>query len=402
MPKQTTRLTDTRVRRASAKDRRYKLSDPGGLLLEIHPSGRKTWKFRYRDQAGKEQTETLGEYPAVLLSEAREKRDDIKRGLASGVTPKMRRETESEAIEVNTFEAIAREWHTVKIVPTLTPSHAKRQLRRLEMYIFPYLGDRPILELRPRDLLEVLRKIEDAGNHETCHRVKVICGQVFRYAIVTDRAERDISIDLRDALQPAEKKHLAAITEPEGVTKLLHAIDGYEGSYLVRNAIRLAPLVFLRPGELRHGEWSEVNFDKKVWEIAGAKMKMNLDHVVPLSDQSLAILQDQHRMTGDCRYIFPSMRSTDRPMSDNTLNAALRRMGFTKDEMTAHGFRALARTLLDEELGERVDLVEHQLAHLVKDPLGRAYNRTKFIKQRTAMMQRWADYLDRLRTKSDS
>ncbi len=319
MPRRTAPLTETQVRRAKAKEKRYKLSDPGGLILEVHPTGRKVWKVRYKINK-KEQTETIGEYPTFMLSEARDRRDEIKRDLGRGVDLRQKKKAEQAVSEAfcNSFEVVAREWWRVRVEPTLTVSHAKRQLRRLEMYVFPYLGDMPIAEIRPRDLLAVLRKIEAKGANETAHRVKVICGQVFRYAIVTERAERDIAAELREALQPVEKKHLPAITDPEKVRELMLSIDGYEGSQTIRNAMKLAPLVFLRPGELRHGEWSEIDLENKTWEIVGKKMKMKIDHIVPLSDQAVDVLAEQKKLTGEGRYIFPSVRSTDRPMSDNT------------------------------------------------------------------------------------
>ncbi|WP_318258138.1 site-specific integrase [Geobacter anodireducens] len=291
---------------------------------------------------------------------------------------------------------MAREWHG-KFSPTWAQTHADTTLRRLERDVFPWLGGRPIGDIKAPDVLAVLRRVEARGALETAHRVKTICGQVFRYAVATGRAERDPAADLKGALPPAKKTHLAAITEPAKVGELLRAIDGYQGSFVVRSAMQLAPLVFVRPGELRLAEWSEIDFDAAEWNIPAERMKMKEAHLVPLSTQALNILRELHALTSPSRYLFPSARSNARPLSNNAVNAALRRMGYDKDEMTGHGFRAMARTILDEVLQFRPDFIEHQLAHAVRDPNGRAYNRTAHLSERKKMMQSWADYLDDLR-----
>ena len=269
--------------------------------------------------------------------------------------------------------------------------------RRLELNVFPWIGDRPIIDIKAPELLRVLRRIESRGALDVAHRTRNTCSQIFRYAIATGRADRDPAADLRGAIPPFKAKHLAAITDPEKVGGLLRAIDDYEGSFITKCALRLAPLVFVRPGELRHMEWTEINFDAREWNIPGEKMKMDQPHLVPLSRQAIGILKEIQPLTGAGRYVFPNPRSSKRPMSNNAILAALRRMGFEKSEMTGHGFRAMARTILDEVLQVRPDFIEHQLAHAVRDPNGRAYNRTAFIAERKKMMQKWADYLDSLK-----
>ena len=279
----------------------------------------------------------------------------------------------------------------------VTAGHAKTTLRRLERDAFPWIG-RPIEEITPPELLALLRRVEARGALETAHRVKTICGQVFRYAVATGRAERDPTADLKGVMPSAGKNHLAALTEPAAVARLLKAIDGYEGGLVTRAALRLAPLVFVRPGELRHAEWSEIDLEAAEWNIPAGKMKTRQAHLVPLSRQAVAILKELHPVTAPASpYVFPSARSFARPMSENAILAALRRMGYEKDEMTGHGFRAMARTMLDEILQFRPEIIEHQLAHTVKDALGRAYNRTQHREERRKMMQCWADYLDGLR-----
>ena len=270
-------------------------------------------------------------------------------------------------------------------------------LRRLELNVFPWIGTNPIIDIKAPDLLMVLRRIESRGALETAHRVKIICGQVFRYGVATGRAERDPAADLRGALPPTQPKHLSAITDPKKVAGLLRAIDGYEGSFVTKCALKLAPLLFVRPGELRKAEWTEIDCDAAEWNIPAEKMKNRQPHLVPLACQAVEILREIQPLTGAGRYVFPSARTPHRPMSNNAVLAALRRMGFEKHEMSGHGFRAMARTILDEVLQVRVDFIEHQLAHAVRDPNGRAYNRTAFLPERRKMMQTWADYLDGLK-----
>ncbi|HMV53652.1 MAG TPA: integrase arm-type DNA-binding domain-containing protein [Rhodocyclaceae bacterium] len=391
-------LTDTAIRAAKPADKPVRLFDSAGLYLEVAPSGGKWWRWKYRWD-GKEKRLSFGVYPDVPLKVARERRDAARALLASGVDPGEHRKAQKAAgtdRAASSFEVLAREWFA-KFASSWEPSHADRIIRRLERDIFPWIGSRPVDEITAPELLAVLRRIEERGAIETAHRARQNCSQVFRYAIVTGRAERDPSVDLRGALPPAQSEHFAAVTEPRDVAALLRACDAYAGTLVTRCALRLAPLVFVRPGELRKAEWSEFELDAAEWVIPAARMKMRTAHLVPLSTQAVQILRELHALTGAGRYVFPSARTPTRPMSDNAILAALRRMGFGRDEMTGHGWRAAARTILDEVLGERPDIIEHQLAHAVRDPLGRAYNRTAHLPARRQMMQRWADYLDELR-----
>lgn len=413
-------LTDTKLRNAKTEKKQIKLFDGNGLFLLVTRSGGKYWRMKYRYE-GKEKTLAFGVYPEVPLSGdymeqgnldswidgARELCAKARKQLAAGIDPNaLRKAKKAVAIEQNenSFEVIGREWHT-KFAPTWADSHAYWVLRRLEQYVFPDIGAKPIAELKAPDVLKVLRRIE-AVALETAHRVKFVCGQIFRYAVATGRAERDPTADLKGALPPRRKKHHASITDPKEVAGLLRAIDGYGGTFIVKSALQLAPLVFLRPGELRQAEWSEIDFDTAEWNVPIERMKLRKQikeeragekHLVPLSMQAVAILKELKALTGNSRYIFPSARSFARPMSNEAVNAALERMGF-KGEITGHGFRAMARTMMDENLEVPVDIIEHQLAHAVKDPLGRAYNRTTKLPQRRQMMQNWADYLVALKT----
>lgn len=399
MPKRIVPLTDLQVNKAKPQEKPVTLFDGGGLFLLVTPTGGKLWRFKYRFQ-GKEKLISFGAYPIVTLSDARQRREDAKRLLANGVDPgevKKAQKAATVAEAENCFEVVAREWHG-KFSNSWSPTHAETTLRRLQADVFPLLGARPIGEIKAPELLAMLRRIESRGALETAHRVRTVCGQVFRYAVATGRAERDPAADLKGALPPYKKSHLAAITDPKAVAPLLRAIDGYQGSFVVKCALQLAPLVFVRPGELRQAEWSEIDFDAAEWNIPAERMKMEIAHLVPLSTQAVAILRELHALTGRGRYVFPCHRSFARPMSNNAVNAALRRMGFDKDTMTGHGFRAMARTILDEVLEIRPDIIEHQLAHAVKDPNGRAYNRTAHIPERRRMMQLWADYLDELKS----
>jgi len=390
-------LTDVKIRNAKPKEKAYKLSDGDGLYMLINPKGGKWWRFRYRFD-GKEKLISLGTYPEVSLSDARDKRTEARRKVAAGINPSQERKALKAAKihKENTFEVVAREWHA-KFTPTWTPGHAKTIIRRLERDVFPWIGAQPIIEIKAPELLMVLRRIESRGALETAHRIRIICGQVFRYAVATGRAERDPSADLKGALPPARPKHLPAITDPEKVGGLLRAIDGYKGSFVTRCALKLAPLLFVRPGELRKAEWAEIDLEAAEWNIPAEKMKTRQPHLVPLSRQAVDILRELDPLTGSGRYVFPSPRTPKRPMSSNGVLSALRRMGFEKDEMSGHGFRAMARTILDEVLQVRPDFIEHQLAHAVRDPLGRAYNRTAHLPERRRMMQTWADYLDGLK-----
>lgn len=395
-------LTDVKVRTAKPKEKQFKIADGDGLSLLVTPQGGKWWRFRYRFD-GKEKSISLGTYPEVSLSEARERRAAARKQVAYGVDPSLARKAEraSRADGENSLEAVAREWHQ-KFSTGWTEGHSHTTLKRLERDVFPWLGTRRIDEVQPVELLTTLQRVESRGAIETAHRIKSICGQIFRYAVATGRSPRDITVDLRNALPPANKSHLAAITDPLKVADLMRVIEGYEGSLVVKCALYLSALFFVRPGELRLAEWKELDLGAAEWNIPAERMKMKVAHLVPLSSQAVAILQELYPLTGGGRYLFPSIRSTARPMSNNTINGALRRIGYSKDEMTAHGFRALARTILDEVLQFRPDFIEHQLAHAVRDPNGRAYNRTAHLAERRKMMQVWADYLDALKVGEES
>ena len=390
-------LTDTKIRNAKPKDKQYKLFDRDGLFMIVTPPGGKWWRFKYRF-GGKEKLLSLGTYPKVGLAKARTRRDRAREQVADSIDPSQARKAfkAAKANNENSFEVVAREWHA-KFMATWTLGHAAMIIRRLDLNVFPWIGERPIIDIKAPELLMVLRRIESRGALETAHRVRIICGQVFRYAIATGRAERDPSADLRGALPPVKPKHFSAITDPKKIAGLLRAIDGYQGSFVTKCALRLAPLLFVRPGELRKMEWEEIDLESGEWNIPAEKMKTRQPHLVPLAHQSSEILRELQPLTGAGRYVFPSPRTPKRPMSNNGVLSALRRMGFEKDEMSGHGFRAMARTVLDEVLQVRPDFIEHQLAHAVRDPNGRAYNRTAHLSERRKVMQTWADYLDGLK-----
>lgn len=396
-------ITDTAIRRAKPRAKPYKMFDTGGLFLLVAPNGGKWWRFKYRF-ANKEKLLSLGVYPAVSLKDARDRRDEERKKLANMVDPSVNRQAVKAAWEnnqANSFEIVAREWIGKKST-IWSESNTKKTTRRLEVDVFPWLGQRPIADITPPELLSVLRRTENRGAIDTAHRVLQTCGEIFRYAIATGRAIRDPAADLRGALSPVKGGHFAAITEPKAVGALLRAMDGYQGGVITRCALRLAPLVFVRPGELRRAEWIEVDLDGATWSIPGERMKMGEAHIVPLSRQAIEILKELQPLTGRSPYVFPSSLAHTRPMSDNAILSALRRMGIGKDEMTGHGFRAMARTVLDEVLHVRPDYIEHQLAHAVRDPNGRAYNRTAHLPERRKMMQDWADYLDKLREENSA
>jgi len=389
-------LSDLAIRTAKPGAKPIRLSDSGGLYLEVAPSGGKLWRLKYRF-GGKEKRLALGKYPDVGLKEARERRDEARKLLANEVDPGENRKQQKAARAeraANSFEAVAREW-IARNTPTWAATHTSKIVRRLEMYVFPWLGGRPIAEITAPELLAMARRIEGKGAIETAHRAMQNCGQIFRYAVATGRAERDPTGDLRGALQPVTSKHMAAVTEPHKVAELLRTFDTYQGTLTVRCALQLAPLVFVRPGELRQAKWKDIDLDAAEWRYIASK-KGNA-HIVPLALQAVAILREVQALTGGGLYVFPSARTSERPMSDNAILAAMRRLGIAKDEMSGHGFRAMARTILDEVLGFRPDLIEHQLAHAVRDPNGRAYNRTAHLSDRRKMMQSWADYLDELK-----
>lgn len=389
-------LTDTAIRNLQPKDKPFKVFDERGLHILVMPTGGKWWRFKYRFN-GKDKQLSLGVYPDVSLKSARVRRDEARKQVAAGIDPSEHRKAQKSAHAdrlANSFEIVAREW-IEKYKSTWVPSHSSRTLRRLEKDVFPWLGSRPISDIKAKELLSVIRRLENRGVLETAHRTLNTCSQVFRYAVATGRVERDPTRDLRGALPPVRGGHFAAVTDPMKVGQLLRAFDGYEGSLIVQSALKLAPLVFVRPGELRAAQWKDINLDSAEWGYTVSKT--GTEHIVPLAKQAVGILRILQGLTGNGQYVFPSGRSRLRPMSDNGILAAMRRMGISKEEMSGHGFRAMARTILDEVLGIRPDLIEHQLAHAVRDPNGRAYNRTAHLPERRKMMQKWADYLEELK-----
>jgi integrase len=386
-------LTDNAIRSAKPREKPYKLFDERGLFMLVTPTGARWWRLKFR-AAGKEKLLLLGVYPDVSLKLARERRDELRRELASGVDPSAKRKVE-RAATADSFEAVAREWFG-KFSANWADTHSDKIIRRLENDIFPWLGSRPVAQITPPELLACLRRIESRGALDTAHRAHQNCGQIFRYAVATGRAERDPASDLRGALPPVNGGHFATITDSAGIGALLRAIDGYEGTFVARCALRLAPLVFVRPGELRAAEWSEFDLDKAEWRIPAERMKARVVHIVPLSTQAIALLQELQPSTGSGRYVFPSLRTPARPMSENTINAALRRLGYSGDQMTGHGFRSMASTLLNEQ-GWNRDAIERQLAHGERDEVRAAYNYAQHLPERRKMMQSWSDFLDGLR-----
>ncbi len=393
-------ITHVAIVNAKPREKPYRLFDGRGLYLEVSPSGGRWWRFKYRFQ-GKEKRMSLGVFPEVSIKEARETLDDVRRQLRAGVDPVEESKKRKQGIAASappagdSFEAVAREWFA-KHSPAWAPGHGDKIIRRLELNVFPWLGAKPIAGIKPLELLGVIQRIEQRGANETAHRALQNCGRVFRYAVATGRAERDITRDLIGALAPVIERHHASIVEPQAVGALLRDIDGYAGSVVVRCALRVAPLVFVRPGELRMAEWSEFNLDEGEWRIPAARMKMRAPHFVPLSTQAVEILRELHPLTGDGRYVFPGEANRSRPMSNNTVNAALRRLGYSKREMTGHGFRSMASTLLNEQ-GWHPDAIERQLAHQEQNEIRAAYNYAKHLPERRKMMQAWADYLDLLK-----
>lgn len=401
MARATNKLTATAVRNAKPKEKTYRIADGGGLYLELTPSGGRYWRLKYRFN-GKEKRLALGVYPEVSLAQAREARDAARQQLAQGTDPSAARQADRRANKIaaaNTLGALAEEWleevHKVKVVP----DHYRHDRRRLELHALPSLGRRPLAEVTAAELLDCLRKIEKQGKLETAKRVRTLLSLIYRYAIATERADRDPAADLKGALRAPQVKHHAAITEPEKIAKLMRAIYAYSGEVVTLAALKLSALVFVRPGELRQAEWQTVDLEAATWSFTPSKNSPPL--IVPLPTQAVEILTDLHDLTGRGRYVFPGARSAARPMSENAITAALAGMGY-KGRMTAHGFRAMARTVLEERLGYPPAIIEQQLAHVVKDANGRAYNRTAHLDQRRVMLQAWADYLDALREGADN
>lgn len=390
-------LTDTAIRNAKPADKPVRLFDGGGLYLEIAPSGGKWWRLKYRF-GGKEKRYSLGVYPEVTLATARKKRDEAREKLAAGIDPGEAKKAEKRAsllAAAHSFEVVARGWMDERKTSVEPAQHAKT-LARMENDVFPWLGKRPIAEIDAPEILVVLKRVDGRGARFTAHRIRSEISRVFRYGIKEGHCKADPARDLVDAIPPAQTTHFASITEPEKVGEMLRAFDGFTGTFPVLCALKLAPMLFVRPGELRKAEWAQFDLDKGEWRYFVNKTKT--DHLVPLAAQAVTILRELHALTGEGVYVFPGARDRNRPMSEAAINAALRRLGYdTRTEITGHGFRAMARTILHEELEEKPEVIEHQLAHTVPDSLGRAYNRTKFIKARRSMMQQWADYLDKLK-----
>ena len=390
-------LTAVQVQNAKPTDPMYKMFDGGGLFLQVNPSGGKYWKMKYRKADGKEGLLTFGGYPEISLEQARRMRDEARAQRASGLDPGIVRQEEKAERRTrasNTFEAVSREWmevHATKVkAQTL---HIYRVL--LEKSVFPLIGKRPIAEMKAPDFLALLRRLEEQKQLYSVKRISIVCGMIMRFAVAAGKAEADPTPALRGSLKAHKTKHLAAMTDPKQVGRLLRTIDAYPGSFVVSTALKIAPYVFVRPGELQHARWEDIDFDACEWRYTTSKT--NTPHIVPLVPQVMKLLQELYAFTGNGEWVFPSQRQKGGPMGKTSMLAALRSMGIRDEEMTPHGFRAMARTLLDEVLGERYELIEHQLAHMVRDPNGRAYNRTVHLAERRRMMERWAQYLDELR-----
>lgn len=390
-------LTDTKLRGLKPKANVYRVADANGLAIEVRPSGSKLWRYRYR-YAGKASMASLGEYPAVSLADARAERDRMRALLRGGANPAHVVRAERVAITdraANTFAFVAKELLTKRTNEGLGAGSAHRELRLIEKDLAS-IGGLPVADVTAQVLLVALRKLEKRGVKETAHRARSLAGRVFRYAIATGRATNNPAMDLTGALEQPQTRHFASVTEPKAIGDMLRALYSYAGSPVTQAALKLAPLVFVRPGELRQARWADIDLAAAEWRFTASKT--GTPHIVPLSSQVVEILEELQPLTRRSEYVFPSVRSASRAMSENTVNAALRNLGYDRDMITGHGFRAMARTVLDEVLGFRPDFIEHQLAHAVRDPLGRAYNRTAHLPDRKKMMQAWADYLDSLRT----
>ncbi len=388
-------LTDSMVRTAKPKARPYKLKDGGGLYLLVTPGDTRQWRLRYTF-GGQESMIALGTYPATSLKAARQKRAEMRTAIEAGRNPAAEKRA-LRTSNANTFEVVAREWLAKQ---PFTPKTCAKARWTFEDLLFPFIGTRPVATLTAPELLEVFRRLERRGKIETAHRTKQRVGQVIRYAIATGRAERDPTADLRGALATVKVQNRAALTNPRDIAQLLRAIDGYRGHYSVESAFRLAPLVFVRPGELRAAEWTEVDLDAAEWRIAAHRTKMRRQHIVPLANQAVTMLRDLHPLSGRGRYVFPSPRTFTRPLSDNAITSALRRIGYTGEQMSWHGFRAMASTMLNEK-GFPPDVIELQLAHEERNEVRAAYNRAQRLEERRTMMQSWADFLDELRLGSN-
>ncbi|WP_158898759.1 integrase arm-type DNA-binding domain-containing protein [Burkholderia sp. L27(2015)] len=390
-------LTDIAIRKAAPREKTYRLADGGGMYLEVSPAGGRYWRLKYRF-AGKEKRLALGVYPDVPLAAAREKRNDARKKLAAGIDPGEAKRTGKRAAllaATNSFEIVTRGWMDERKGYVTAGSWGKTKAR-FEKDVFPWIGKRPVAEIDAPEILTVLKRVDSRGARFTSHRVRSEISRVFRYAIKEGYCRTDPAAHLVDAIPPAQTTHFASITDPAKVGEMLRAFEGFSGTFAVLCALKLAPMLFTRPGELRTAEWSQIDLEKGEWRYLVTKT--NTQHLVPLATQVVRILRELHALTGRGRYVFPGARSAQRPMSDAAINAALRRLGYdTRTEITGHGFRAMARTILHEELEQKPEVIEHQLAHAVPDNLGTAYNRTKFIKERRVMMQKWADYLDRLK-----
>jgi integrase len=393
------KLTHPVLRAAKPHEKPYKLGDSGGLYLLVNPNGALWWRLKYQFE-GRENLLSLGVYPRVSFQQARALRDEAKKAVANRINPSAKRQAEKFST-ANTFEALGREWLSLQ-QNKLAPATYSKAAWTLETLVYPYIGSRPIAKLSATDVLKVLERIEERGFNETAHRARQRCSQVFRYAVQTERAAHDVTADLRGALAPVVSEHHAAIIDPPRIGELLRAIDGYSGHIVTACALKLEPLLFVRPGELRHAKWAEFELDgyEPQSRIPAEQMKMREQHLVPLSKQVIALLRELQPLTGSGPYVFPSIRSRSRPMSDNTVNAARRRLGYTSDEMTGHGFRSLASTCLNEQ-GYHPDLIELQLAHAERNKVRAAYNKAQRLPERRKMMQAWADYLDGLRANAN-
>lgn len=392
------KLTATQIKNAKPREKPYKLSDGEGMYLLVAAKGGKSWRLKYRID-GKEKLLSLGVYPEVSLRDARERRADARKAIAAGIDPSAKKQAEKRAqTAADTFEAVAREWIDARS-GEWSVSNKHQVTRRLERDAFPWIGQTKVHELEPPEVLQMLRRIEGRKAIETAHRVKQLVGQVMRFAVATGRAQRDPTPDLQGALKTRRVRRYASIVNPGEIGPLLRDIDGYSGQHATRCALQLAPMVFVRPGELRKAEWGEFDLEAGDWRIPASRMKMNAPHIVPLATQAVHILRDLKPLTGDGRYVFPGARSSDRPMSENTINAALRRLGYDKDQMTGHGFRSMASTRLNEQ-GWNRDAIERQLAHAERDNVRAAYNYAEHLAERRRMMQAWADYLESLKAKA--